>query len=82
MHLIILLLKPLVVAAWLVVLARIILSWIDPHSQRPISQFVYRLTEPVLAPLRTVLPKAGMFDLSPLVLLLGLGFLMRLVLVA
>jgi YggT family protein len=77
-----LLIKSLVVTAWLIVLGRVLLSWIDPQFQRPISQFVYSLTEPVLAPIRKVLPRAGMFDLSPLVLLLGLGLLMRVLLAA
>lgn len=82
MPFIILLIQSLVVTAWLVVLVRVLMSWIDPQFQKPISQFVYSLTEPVLAPLRNVLPKAGMLDLSPLVLLLGLGFLMRILLAA
>ena len=77
---VILLLKSLIVTAWLVVLGRVLMSWLDPRFEKPISRFLYSLTEPVLAPLRNVLPRAGMFDLSPLVLLLGLGFLMRVVL--
>jgi YggT family protein len=72
-----LLLQSLVITAWLVVLGRVLMSWIDPQFERPLGQFLYSLTEPFLAPLRNVLPRAGMFDLSPLVLLLGLGLLMR-----
>jgi YggT family protein len=72
-----LLLQSLVTAAWLVVLGRVLMSWIDPRYERPLGQFLYSLTEPFLAPLRRVLPQAGAFDLSPLVLLLGLGLLMR-----
>jgi YggT family protein len=82
MAFILILIQSLVVTAWLVLLIRVLMSWIDPQFQKPISQFVYSLTEPVLAPLRNVLPKAGMFDLSPLVLLLGLGFVMRVLLAA
>lgn len=73
-------LQSLLVTAWLIVLARVLLSWIDPRLERPISRFVYSLSEPFLAPIRNVLPRTGMLDLSPLVLLLGLGLLMRLVL--
>ena len=77
-----LLLRSLVVVAWLVVLSRVLMSWLDPRFERPISRFVYSLTEPFLAPIRSVLPRTGTFDFSPLVVLLGLGFLMRVVLAA
>ena len=80
MAFVMLLLQSLVITAWLVVLGRVLMSWIDPQFQRPLGRFLYSLTEPFLAPLRNVLPKAGMLDLSPLVLLLGLGLLMRMIL--
>lgn len=47
--------------------ARIILSWIDPMGNMRISQIARDLTEPILAPIRSVLPNFGMLDLSPLV---------------
>lgn len=72
------LLQSLVTTAWIVVLGRVLMSWIDPQFQKPLGQFLYSLTEPFLAPIRNILPRAGMFDFSPLVLLLGLGLLMRL----
>ena len=76
------LVQALIVTAWLAVLGRVLLSWIDPRFEKPLSQFLFSLTEPVLAPIRKVLPRTGMLDLSPLVLLLGLGLLMRIVLAA
>jgi YggT family protein len=79
---IVLLLRVFVVTAWLVILGRVILSWVDPRFERPVSQFVYSLTEPFLAPIRRVLPQTGMFDFSPIILLLGLGLLLRIVLAA
>jgi len=82
MAFIIVILQALVVAVWLVVLGRVLMSWIDPRFEKPLSQFMYSLTEPILAPIRNVLPRTGMLDLSPLVLLLGLGFLMRFILAA
>ena len=63
---------------WLVVLARVLLSWfpIRPGTPSPPSYVVLRdLTEPVLAPLRRVIPPVGMFDMSSLVLIIGLGIL-------
>lgn len=80
MPFILIIVQSLVVTAWLLVLVRVLLSWIDPGFQKPISLLVYRLTEPVLAPIRNVLPRVGMLDLSPLVLLLALGFVMRVLL--
>ncbi len=82
MPFILLALRALVVTAWLLVLGRVLLSWIDPQLRRPISRLIYGLTEPVLAPLRNVLPRTGMLDLSPLVLLIGLGLLMRVLVAA
>ena len=57
---------------WIVVI-RVILSWIsfDPYS--PVVQFLVQATEPVLAKIRRFLPYVGGFDLSPLVLLIGLS---------
>lgn len=71
------LLQGLVVTAWVIVLGRVLFSWIDPTFQRPLGQFLFSLTEPFLAPIRKMLPQAGNFDFSALVLLLGLGLLMR-----
>jgi len=80
MPIIILLLRALVTTAWVVMLGRVLMSWIDPQLQRPVSRLLFGLTEPFLAPIRNVLPRTGMLDLSPLLLFIGLGILMRLVL--
>ena len=82
MAFIVLVLQSLIVTAWLVVLGRVLMSWIDPRFEKPLGQFLFSLTEPFLAPIRKVLPRTGMFDLSPLILLLGLGLLMRVILLA
>jgi YggT family protein len=71
------LLQSLVTTAWLVMLGRVLMSWIDPQFQKPLGQFLYSLTEPFLAPIRRILPQSGQLDFSPLVLLVGLGLLMR-----
>jgi YggT family protein len=55
----------------LLILARILMSWINPDPYSPIVQTINNLTEPILAPVRKVLPPAGMFDLSPMVVLIG-----------
>jgi YggT family protein len=48
-----------------------ILSWVNPHA--PIAPALNQLTEPILAPIRRVLPLIGGVDLSPLVLILALN---------
>jgi YggT family protein len=49
-----------------VLLARVLLPIFGISPFHPMMRVMYRLTEPVLAPIRAILPRAGMFDLSPL----------------
>jgi YggT family protein len=60
----------------LVLAARAILSWFPPSSSSgglaTVQRLLMDLTEPVLAPLRRVIPPAGMFDLSFMVAFFGL----------
>ena len=69
-----------VTVLWLVVIARVLVSWIDPRFEGSVARFLYETTEPLMAPVRRILPQTGMIDLSPLVVLLVLGVLARLVL--
>ncbi len=55
---------------WLLMLARIIFSWGNIDRYNPIVNFVYQVTEPVLAPIRNILPSTGMIDFSPMVAIL------------
>ena len=66
------------IAVWLLVLGRVLLSWVDPGGRSQLAGFVYSATEPILAPIRRVLPPTGMIDLSPLILLILLSVLWRL----
>jgi YggT family protein len=68
---------------WLAIFARVILSWFPNQSSRlrnPIVMFIYSVTDPILSPIRRVMPKIGMLDLSPLVALLGISFIQQLLL--
>ena len=67
---------------WLVVVARIVMEWIPISFDHPLARVravLRSLTEPVLAPLRAIIPPVrlgGMgLDLSPIVLLIGLSIL-------
>jgi YggT family protein len=59
-----------------VIIARALLSWVNPDPYNPIVRFLYNITEPVLSWLRQRLPMVyGGLDLSPLVVLLAVVFL-------
>lgn len=51
------------------ILIRAILSWVNPHPSHPVVRFLDRVTEPILRPLRRIIPPIGGLDLSPLVAL-------------
>jgi YggT family protein len=70
-------LRFLLIGLWLLILARVILSWVDPTGRNRVSAFIIQTSEPILAPVRKLLPRTGMFDFSPLIVLLVLGALMR-----
>ena len=64
----------------LILLARVLMSWIpNLDYNNPIARFLYQATEPVLAPIRSALPQLGGIDLSPLLVFLGISVLMQLV---
>ena len=70
-------LQILLIALWLLILGRVLMSWFDPGRSNQVSRFLVQATEPILAPVRRVLPQTGMFDFSALIVLLVLGTLMR-----
>ena len=72
-------LEILVLVLWLLVLGRVLVSWVDPMGRNAVSRSIVMLTEPMLAPIRRLLPQTGMIDFSPLILMLGLGVLLRFV---
>ena len=58
-----------------IVLIRVIISWIQLPPDNPVVVYSRMLTEPLLEPIRRVLPPAGGLDFSPLILLLVIRFL-------
>lgn len=66
----------LVLTAYMwIIIARAILSWVSPDPFNPLVRFLYRVTEPVLRPVRRRMPMMAGLDLSPMVVLLGIYFL-------
>lgn len=57
---------------FVLILVRVILSWVGRDSYHPIVPLIAQLTQPLLGPLRRSLPQPGGFDLSPMVAMLGL----------
>ncbi len=65
----------LTIYMWLII-ARALLSWVNPDPYNPIVRFLYNVTEPVLAWLRQRLPLVySGLDLTPLLVLLAIVFL-------
>lgn len=63
----------------IIIFIRAILSWfaISPYS--PIVLFLDRITEPILAPLRRIIPRLGMVDITPMVAIIILLLIARLI---
>lgn len=61
-------------AVFILVFARFLLSWVNIGSYE-IREWVFRLTEPMLAPIRRLLPATAGLDFSPMILLLGIYIL-------
>lgn len=59
-----------------IIIARALISWVSPDPYNPIVRFLYRVTEPVLRPVRNLLPTYSIgLDLSPMIVLLLIYFL-------
>lgn len=63
----------------LLILARVIISWVMPGGGGSLVAFVYAATEPILAPIRNMLPATGGFDFSPMIAILLLQLIARVV---
>ncbi len=65
----------LIIANWLVII-RALISWVNPDPLNTIVQFLYKVTEPILAPFRRIIPIYSMgIDISPIFALIFIWFL-------
>ena len=72
------LLCSLISVYYIVLLARVFLSWfpLQPGTaMASIAGIIYQLTEPVMGPVRRLIPTIGMIDISPIVVFIGLQIL-------
>jgi YggT family protein len=60
-------------AYWLI-LIRAVISWVSPDPYNPIVQFLYRVTEPILDPIRRLMPRLAV-DISPIIAFVAIIFL-------
>jgi YggT family protein len=61
------------------IIARALLSWFPIDQGSPLYQMLYRVTEPIIDPLRRVMPNTGMIDLSPMAAIIVLIVMTQLV---
>lgn len=63
--------------SWAIII-RVLLSWFPNISRdNPLVQLLHSITDPILEPARRIIPSIGMIDISPLVVLLLLDFVVR-----
>jgi YggT family protein len=66
----------LTILYWLILIQALI-NWVSPDPLNPVMQFLYKTTEPILYPIRKILPAAFKFgiDISPIIAFLAILFL-------
>lgn len=60
-----------------IVIAAALVSWVSPSPYNPIVRFLYSVTEPLLAPIRRIIPWRLPIDISPLILILVIHIVQR-----
>ncbi|MDP3786296.1 MAG: YggT family protein [Candidatus Omnitrophota bacterium] len=69
------LLEALITILYWLIIVRALISWVNPDPFNPIVQFLYKTTDPILAPIRKFMPRLGPVDLSPIIAFFALYFL-------
>jgi YggT family protein len=54
------------------IIARALMSWLPISQDSPLVQMLYRVTEPIIDPIRKMMPQTGTFDLSPMLAIIVL----------
>lgn len=72
-------LQLLISVLMLLVIARVVVSWLAPSGGGGLVAFIYQATEPILAPVRRLVPPTGGLDWAPFIVLLLLGLLLQVI---
>jgi YggT family protein len=64
----------------ILILGRVIVSWTNPAGGGGLTAFLYQSTEPILAPIRRLIPPSAGIDWSPMIAILLLGVITRVLL--
>ena len=67
----------LALALTILILGRVLISWVDQGGRSQLANFLFQTTEPILAPIRRILPNTGMIDLSPMIVILLLSLVLQ-----
>ncbi len=62
-----------------IIIARALISWINPNPDNPLIRIIYAITDPVLVPIRRLLPDMGGLDISPFIAIVIIWFIMYLI---
>ncbi len=65
---------------FLLILVRILLSFLPQFRSNRLAEVVFGITEPILSPFQRIIPPIGMFDISPMVAIIVLGILQQVLL--
>lgn len=68
-------LKTVIYVYLFIILIQVVISWVNPGAYNPATVIMYQLSEPILRPARKLIPPAGGFDWSPLVVLIVMNLL-------
>ena len=64
------------ILSWTIIIS-ILMTWILPNPMHPVRSFLDSIVQPMLAPIRRFMPRTGMIDFSPMVLLIALQLIQR-----
>ena len=62
---------------YVALIGRVVLSWLNVSPESPIAKIIEQITEPVLLPIRRIMPRVGMLDFSPMVAILLITIMVR-----
>jgi len=61
------------------IIGRVLLVMANVNPYHPVMQWIFRLTEPLLSPIRNIMPRTGMVDWSPMIAVFGLFVLQQII---